>query len=243
MVASSATLHIGIYGLEEHAFSGGRGCSLWPVGYSAALSAAGAIPITLRHGIGRQSWADVLGDLHGLVWAGKPHEDGYTSTQEQRLCQWCRKNNFPLLAVDHGLHALNAVFGGTLHADLARELPEALQHRHPPERGLRHAINIVGGTRLAGIYGEGEVVVNSEHRRGIARVANGFQVSAAALDGVTEAIEWQGVAWFAMGVQWRPASMTASGLDIQLFRGLVEAAEQRAGGRRKKARVACTSAA
>ena len=126
MVASSATLQIGVYGLEEHACTGGRGCSLWPVGYSAALGAAGAVPITLRHRIGRQSWADVLGGLHGLVWAGKPHEDGCTSTQEQRLCQWCRKNNFPLLAVDHGLHALNAVFGGTLHLDLARELPARL---------------------------------------------------------------------------------------------------------------------
>src|SRR5207253_3906728 len=142
----------------------------------------------------------------------KPHEDGCTSTQEQRLCQWCRKNNFPLLAVDHGLHALNAVFGGTLHADLARELPEALQHRHPPERGLRHAINIVGGTRLAGIYGEGEVVVNSEHRRGIARVANGFQVSATALDGVIEAMDSASATWLAVGVQWPLASAIAFGL-------------------------------
>jgi putative glutamine amidotransferase len=243
MVASSATLRIAIYGLEEHPFSGGRGCSLWPVGYSAALSAAGAIPITLRDKIGRRSWADVLDDVHGLIWAGKPRADGCTSVEEQRLCQWCRKNNFPLLAVDHGLHTLNAVFGGTLHFDLARELPEALQHRHPPEHGLRHAINVVERTRLAEIYGEGEVVVNSEHRRGIARVANGFQVCARALDGVIEAIEWQGVAWFAMGVQWRPASTSASGLDIQLFRGLVEAAEQRLGGKRKKVRLACTSAA
>src|SRR4030088_2296574 len=152
MVASSATLHIGIHGLEEHAFAGGRGCSLWEVGYAAALSAAGAVPITLGDKLRRHSWGDVLGDLHGLVWAGKPHEDGYACAEEQRLCQWCRKNSFPLLAVDHGLHALNAAFGGTLHFDLARELPEALQHRHPPERGLRHAINVVDGTQLAGIY-------------------------------------------------------------------------------------------
>ena len=66
------------------------------------------------------------------------------------------------------MHALNCVFGGTLHLDLPSERPEALQHRHPPEKGLRHAINIVPGTQLEAIYGEGELVVNSEHRRGIA---------------------------------------------------------------------------
>ena len=243
MVATSRTLRIGIYGPEEHAIGGGRGCTLWPVGYAAAVSAAGAMPVPLGEKIGRHSWGDILSDVQGIVWTGKPHDNGYASSEEERLCQWCRKNGFPLLAVDHAMLALNAIYGGTLHFDLARERPEALQHRHPPEYGLRHAINILSGSRLAAIYGEGELVVNSEHRRGVARVANGFQVSATALDGIIEAIESQSITWFAMGVQWRPASTSASGLDIQVFRGLVEAAEQRMGGKRKKARVACTSAA
>src|SRR5262249_36394450 len=118
----------------------------------------------------------------------------------------------------------NATFGGTLYLDLSRELPEALQHRHPPEKGLRHAINVVRGTRLSDIYGEGELVVNSEHRRAVSKGAKGFRISAEALDGVVEAIETDGDGWFAVGVQWRPASGSASGLDIQLFRGLIEAA-------------------
>ena len=45
---------------------------------------------------------------------------------------------------------------------------------------------------------------------GIARVARGFRVSGEALDGVVEAIEADGDKWFAMGVQWRPASASAS---------------------------------
>ena len=45
-----------------------------------------------------------------------------------------------------------------------------------------------------------------------------------ALDGVVEAIEAETEDWFAIGVQWRPASATASGLDIQLFRGLLDRA-------------------
>jgi putative glutamine amidotransferase len=124
------------------------------------------------------------------------------------------------------MHALNTSHGGTVFFDLPRDLPEALQHRHPPERGLRHAINVIEGTQLAELYGEGEVVVNSEHRRAVQRVARGFRVGAHALDGVIESIEAE-EGWFALGVQWQPASATASGLDIQLFRGLIEACQVR----------------
>jgi putative glutamine amidotransferase len=135
----------------------------------------------------------------------------------------------PFLGVDRGMHALNVSYGGTLHVDLPRELPNALQHRHPPEPGVRHAITVTNGTRLSQLYGEGEIVVNSEHTRAVCRVARGFRVSGRALDGVIEAIEAETDGWFALGVQWHPASVTASGLDIQLFRGLVDACRERAG--------------
>ena len=85
----------------------------------------------------------------------------------------------------------------------------------------------MAGTQLADIYGEGEIVVNSEHRRAVQRIARGFRASALALDGVVEAIEAVREDWFALGVQWHPASATASGLDIQVFRGLVTAAQRR----------------
>src|SRR5439155_9313321 len=128
-----------------------------------------------------------------------------------------------------GLLVLNTTLGGTLFLDLSKEQPQALQHRHPPEKGLRHAIMVEPGTCIERIYGEGEIVVNSEHRQAVARVARGFRVSARALDGIIEAIESESESWFAVGVQWQPASSSASGLDIQLFRGLVEACQQRQG--------------
>jgi len=104
---------------------------------------------------------------------------------------------------------------------------------------LRHTINVLPGTRLAGLYGEGEFVVNSEHRRAVQRPARGFRVSAHALDGVIEAIEADSERWFALGVQWHPASATASGLDIQLFRGLVDFCKRRvAKPTRKRAQAA-----
>jgi putative glutamine amidotransferase len=125
------------------------------------------------------------------------------------------------------MQILNTAFGGTTFLDLPKELPQALQHRHPPEPGLRHAIAVVPGTKLADLYGEGEIVVNSEHRSAINRLARGFLISARALDTVVECIESEDQDWFALGVQWNPASASASGLDIQLFRGLTDACRER----------------
>jgi putative glutamine amidotransferase len=243
MAANPLSLRIGVFGPEEAPGEEPRGCSLWQVGYAASLTAAGATPVLLGQRAAGRSWSELLHDVLGLVWAGRPSESTVPTGEEERLCNWCRKNSFPLLAVDGALQVLNSVFGGTLHLDLAAERPEALQHRHPPEKGLRHAIEVVPGTRLSEIYGDGEIVVNSEHRRGVARVARGFRVGASALDGVVEAIEAENDKWFAVGVQWRPASASASGLDIQLFRGLIDAAGQRLETLQPRQRIACTAAA
>jgi gamma-glutamyl-gamma-aminobutyrate hydrolase PuuD len=171
---------------------------------------------------GRRTWSEILREIHGVVYAGNPGGASGSYADEQSLCLHCRDRKIPLLAIDQGLHTMNATFGGSVYLDLAREVPEALQHRHPPEPGLRHAIMVESDTRLATLYGEGEIVVNSEHRQAVCRLARGFRVSARALDGVIEAIELEDDDWFALGVQWRPASATASGLDIQLFRGLID---------------------
>ena len=72
--------------------------------------------------------------------------------------------------------------------------------------------------------------MNSEHRQAVQRLANVFVAGGVALDSVVEAIEFTGDNWFAMGVQWQPASGTASGLDIQVFRGLIDAAQLRLTG-------------
>ena len=225
MKSHTPTIHIGIFGRDGAQRNERHGCGLWPAGVAACLTAAEATPVQLTDTTDRP-WDEVLDGLHGVVLVGHDHDGRRQAAEAEALCLWCHEHCFPLLGIDHGLHFLNTAHGGTVYFDLPRDLPEALQHRHPPERGLRHAINVVPGTHLADLYGEGEVVVNSEHRRAVQRVARGFRVSAQALDGVIEAVEADSD-WFALGVQWEPASGTASGLDIQLFRGLVDACQRR----------------
>jgi putative glutamine amidotransferase len=224
--ASPPPIHIGILGPEERCTGDYRGCGLWAPGYNPCVTAAGGTPVNLGL-LGTSPFCeDILDGLHGLVFTGAESATPRVQAECEKLVAACRERHLPLLGVDQGLLLMNLALGGTIFQDLCREQPDSLQHRHPPERGLRHAINVLKDTRLADFYGEGEIVVNSEHRAAVARPARGFRVSGQALDGVTEAIETTG-SWFAMGVQWRPASGSASGLDIQLFRGLVDVCRER----------------
>jgi putative glutamine amidotransferase len=221
MFPHNPNLRIAIYGSEVK--PGGKGIGLWSAGYQGAITAAGAVPVFIRPASGDESWDEILEDHHGVVVCGHGSSRDKMGDAES-LCLWSREHHFPILAIDQGLLAMNDAFGGINFGDLAREFPEALQHRHPPEPGLRHAIMVQPDTKLAKIYGEGEIVVNSEHRQAVQRMARGFIASGVALDGVIEAVEFADPSWFAMGVQWQPASGTASGLDIQVFRSLVDAA-------------------
>jgi gamma-glutamyl-gamma-aminobutyrate hydrolase PuuD len=227
MTTPRPTIHIGIYG-PDVAAGEKNGCGLWPAGVAASVTAAEGVPQFLPEHSER-SWGEVLEGVHGVVLIGHDHNHRRSIADAEALVSWCHDHNIPYLGVDHGLLLLNTAHGGTLHNDLPRDLPDALQHRHPPERGLRHAINVLPDTMLADLYGEGEVVVNSEHRRAVCRVARGMRVCATALDGVVEALEAEGE-WWALAVQWNPAAATASGLDIQLFRGLVDACVRRLEG-------------
>lgn len=220
---------IGIYGRDQIDLTLSRGCALWPAGYAAAIKEAGGVPFALELPQTGSFWDDPPESLDGVLFLGGFPVTGKRAASEERLCLWCQDQRIPFLGVDQGLHVLNAAHGGTLHADLRRELPQALQHQHVPEPGDRHAIVVTPGTKMAGFYGEGEIVVNSEHLRAVNKVGRGFRVGAKALDEVTEALEFEGDDWFAIGVQWHPASASASGLDIQLFRGFIDACKERHG--------------
>ncbi len=167
MFSTPSTLRVAIYGSEIK--TPGRGVGLWSIGYQGAVTAAGAMPVFLEPSNGSQSWGDLLDGFKGVVVNG--YEDVTDQGDMESLCVWCKQRKFPILAIDRGLLAMNAALGGINYTNLSRELPEALQHRHPPEPGLRHAINVQPDTMLANVYGEGEIVVNSEHRQAIQRVA------------------------------------------------------------------------
>src|SRR5229473_1742620 len=121
MSVATPSIRIGIFGSDERTVPTMRNRGIWPVGYPGIVTAAGAVPVVLDKPCGRRTWSEILRDIHGVVFAGNSaaYED------EQSLCLHCRDRAIPLLAIDQGLHTLNATFGGSIYLELARELPEA----------------------------------------------------------------------------------------------------------------------
>ena len=71
----------------------------------------------------------------------------------------------------------------------------------------------------------GRIPVNSRHHQSVRTVAPGFVVSAAAPDGVVEAIEKPDAA-FCLGVQWHPENFWRTGEFTSLFDALVSEARR-----------------
>ncbi|PWJ86362.1 putative glutamine amidotransferase [Pseudaminobacter salicylatoxidans] len=115
----------------------------------------------------------------------------------------------PLLAICRGIQEMNVALGGSLAAEI-QEREGALDHRAPisdkqDERfAIRQKIAIKPGSCLAGVFGAGEVMVNSVHRQAVERLGNRLQVEAVAEDGTVEAVSVKDSPAFAVGVQWHP---------------------------------------
>lgn len=126
-----------------------------------------------------------------------------------RLIRMALDRAIPLLAICRGFQELNVALGGTLHPAVHTR-PGALDHRFPddPDVDVRfriaHPVAVTVGGRLEDILGAQEIRVNSLHRQGVDRLAEGLTVEAVAPDGLIEAARVAGAPAFALGVQWHP---------------------------------------
>jgi gamma-glutamyl-gamma-aminobutyrate hydrolase PuuD len=215
-------VRIAVFGPDGYHGDRRHGSGLWDAGIRACLEMAEAEAVMLPEKLESKRLSSLLGNVDGVVVTG--HDARYNKpTDMEEIFQYCRKHAIPVLAIDRGMHAMNTAFGGTTMTDMPLEAPDMLQHRHPPERGLRHGLVVEPFSRLAKLYGEGEIIVNSEHSQATNRVARAFKVGAKAMDGMVESIETSpDDAWWALGIQWQPACSTSSGLDIQIFRCHIE---------------------
>ena len=142
-----------------------------------------------------------------------------------------RKRDLPILAICRGIQLLNVAAGGTLVQDIPTQVTGALEHKlsvpqHEPY-ALAHEVWLDKDTLLARLMRErlsdaDSCEVNSRHHQAVKDVAEGFQVSATAPDGVIEAIEAP-AARFCLGIQWHPENFWRTGEFRPLFEGFLEA--------------------
>ena len=162
-----------------------------------------------------------------------PHRDALTLPLSRRALE----SGVPLLAVCRGFQELNVVLGGTLHQNV-EEVEGFHDHQSNEDDSLdvqygpSHSVDVVAGGLLHELLGVSSMMVNSLHSQGVARLADGVSVEAVADDGLVEGFSVDGVASFALAVQWHPEWKVAENeLSMKLFKAFGDACRERAAGR------------
>jgi putative glutamine amidotransferase len=148
---------------------------------------------------------------------------------DRRLVRMASDRRLPLFGIGVGMQLLNVSEGGNLFLHIPEDMPKALPHRDSLDPAHRHALEVVPGTLMERVYGEGEIRVNSTHHMAIDEVAPGFMVTARCPDGVVEAIESTQPDWFAFGTQFHPESESASALDMRIFEEFIDGVKAQTG--------------
>ena len=202
-------------------------------GYYDGIIASGGIPVVLPPIPDEDDLSRLLDMLDGVVLVGgsdlDPRRDGYMPHPSVRpmdprredfdrlLAKLVCGRHMPVLGIGAGMQLLNITEGGTLFLHIPEDLPKAIPHKDPLDPAHRHGLEIVPGTVMERVYGDGELRVNSMHHMAIDDVAESFRVSARSPDGVVEAIESADDSWVAIGTQFHPEAENASALDVKIF--------------------------
>src|SRR5688572_24185918 len=214
--------------------------------YFIALASVGAAPVMVPLIEGDDGALRAIYDtLDGIFLAGGVDVDPATYHEprealcgrtdlardgvEIRFAQWARDNRKPLLGVCRGLQIMNVAAGGSLYQDCEDAYAGAQKHDYFPTAGyardyLAHTVRLHPRTQLHRLFGADEVNVNSMHHQGLKQIPPGLLCSAAAPDGLIEALEAPEHPFY-VGVQWHPEMLVDNDAGTQrLFRAFVAAA-------------------
>jgi putative glutamine amidotransferase len=148
---------------------------------------------------------------------------------ERALLVRAEEQGIPILGVCGGMQLMNVVRGGTLWQDLGAQVGTPIGHQQPgPKHEPAHGVTVKAQTQLARLVGEGALAslpVNSTHHQAVKALGSGLVATAEATDGIVEAFEDPGRAFF-VGVQWHPESMREAP-HRAIYRGLIDAARAR----------------
>jgi len=242
---------IGITSFVDSSKAKGRYASL-NVNYVRSVAQAGGIPLVLPVRTEAGEAAAYLDAIDGLLLSGGSDLSPFLYGDEPRrglgpigserdefelaLVREALGRGLPVFGICRGLQVLNVALGGTLHQDLASQVPGALDHSPPELQAmdeLRHSIALLATARRLHLPAEGgTLLVNSFHHQAVRELASGLVAVARAPDGVIEAVEGEGEA-FVLAVQFHPEALTLRWpAFLQPFRAHVEAAESWFEGKR-----------
>jgi putative glutamine amidotransferase len=211
--------------------------------YIHAIMQAGGVPILIPSMLAEEGWDAIYARLDGILFSGggdisldyfsgdlHPRIDGVDilrDTVELNMLHAATEDGKPFLGICRGCQLVNVGLGGTLYTHIPDQFPNALDHAYPGNRRttLVHEVKIDEGTRLADVFEEPLLKVNSLHHQGLKAIAPALRVAGHAPDGLVEAIELPEHP-FGMAVQWHPEWLTGQQPTRNLFRKFVEAAKK-----------------
>ncbi len=219
----------------------------WLPAYLEALKAAGAEPVVVAQGEPQQRVAQLLAGVEGILLPGSRYDvdpQRYGETREpecsesdagraavdELFLQDAFNLRKPVLAICHGVQALNVWRNGVLVQDLKTPV------NHRPGRDVMdaHPVELAAGSRLAELAATSESgeagaapQVNSSHHQAIREAGDNLRVVAVSPgDGVIEAVELEAADHFVLGVQWHPErSYQQSAFSRAIFAEFVKAAK------------------
>lgn len=206
--------------------------------YAKAVEAVGGQVVKIPLGASPAEVARMARSCEGVLLPGSgadvnPEKYGHARIPEcapadpareavdELLMQDAANLHKPLLGICYGFQSWNVWRGGTLIQDLKTVV------NHAPGREVHdaHRVSVAKGSRIAGITGQVELMVNSSHHQALDRPGDGLAVVARSVeDGVIEAVEGTGEQ-FVIAVQWHPErTLDSSPASKALFAAFVEAA-------------------
>ena len=235
-----------LIGVTTYSFTSNNGQPQFALNqaYIRSLHSLGACPLLIPSRLTGDVLQTYLSRLDGVLFSGggdvRPERYGslshplVTEMDEDRddleieLVKQVAQAGLPFLGICRGLQVINVALGGSLYEDLLDQRPGSLKHQNVAEHPrdyLAHPIQVQPGSRLAGILGGTDVMVNSLHHQGIRLLAPNLVVTAHAPDGVIEAVELPGHP-FGLAVQWHPECLQVHPAMQALFRSFVQASQQ-----------------
>lgn len=171
-----------------------------------------------RHldGLVLQGGADVNPRNYGeeplaAEWEGDRMRDAY----EMELLHEFVEARKPVLGICRGLQIINVALGGTLHQDIATQLPEAQAHVTEHYDQHAHEVRLEPGSGLARLYpGVERARVTSIHHQAVKALGRNLVVEARSEpDGLVEALRGTGPG-YVFAVQWHPEFHVAAGRGL-----------------------------